>query len=58
MKLPEPRIRRLMAERDVTFLKMGKRTMREWALVKLAPTAEIQNEHLELLREAMRFASS
>jgi len=55
MKLPEARIRELIAERDASFLVMGKRTMREWMLLKLtSPTGE---SDLALLREAMEFAA-
>lgn len=58
MKLPENRIRALVEAGEAQFLKMGKRTMREWALLRLEPTAQVRDEDIRLLREAMRFTSS
>ena len=39
MKLPESRIRALVEKRQVEFLVMGKRTMREWMLLRLPQRA-------------------
>lgn len=58
MKLPESRIRALVDAGEAQFLKMGKRTMREWALLRLEPTAPVRDEVIRLLREAMKFTSS
>jgi hypothetical protein len=55
MKLPENRIRALLTEREAGFLVMGKRTMREWMLLRLDST--VRKEDLGLLREAMEFVA-
>ena len=55
MKLPEERIRSVMEQRDADFLVMGKRTMREWMLLRL--DGRITAPDLDLLREAKNFVA-
>lgn len=55
MKLPEERIRSVMEDRDAEFLVMGKKTMREWMLLRL--DGRITAPDLELLREAKNFVA-
>ncbi len=57
MKLPEPRIRQLLEQRSAEFLVMGKRTMREWLLLRLPAKGRIADEDLQLLREAKEFVA-
>lgn len=57
MKLPESRIRALIEERKAEFLVMGKRTMREWMLLRLPETGKLSSEDLKLLREAKDFVA-
>lgn len=57
MKLPESRIRALIEEGKAEFLVMGKRTMREWMLLRLPETGKLSNEDLKLLREAKDFVA-
>ena len=55
MKLPEARIRALMAHRNAEFLTMGQRTLREWMLLRVERS--VTNEDRALLREAMEFVA-
>ena len=54
LKLPTERIEELVAGGEARFLTMGKRTMREWAVV---PVPESKSE-LKLLKEAKTFVES
>jgi hypothetical protein len=54
MKLPESRIEPLLQSGDATLLRMGTRTMREWAVLPDPDSAA----SLKLLREAKAFVES
>ena len=56
LKLPEERIHALTQTRNAEFLVMGKRTMREWVLLRYAHHAECAEDGM-LLEEALRFVS-
>jgi hypothetical protein len=57
LKLPEPRIEKLVESRDASFLVMGTKTMREWALVRYQSPGEYLGD-AKLFEEAMRFVAS
>jgi hypothetical protein len=57
VKLPEARIRQLIEQMDVSFLVMGKRSMREWALIRHANHSDFAKD-LTLFRESIAFVSS
>lgn len=57
MKLPEARIAQLMESRDASFLVMGTKTMREWALLRYNKPGEFMQDR-KLFEEAMSFVAS
>ncbi|MDQ2834914.1 MAG: MmcQ/YjbR family DNA-binding protein [Acidobacteriota bacterium] len=58
LKLPKERIAALLEQRDdITPLKMGKRTMKEWVLVERAKLSAYRKD-LALFQEAMAFVGS
>ena len=54
LKLPEHRIQELIAKKKAIFLVMGKRTMKEWAVLKVATPAAARR-HLALYKESRDF---
>ena len=54
LKLPPNAIEKLLATRDAKHLTMGKRVMREWALLTLR-TRESYTDELALLKKAMDY---
>lgn len=58
MKLPESRIRALVEKRHAEFLVMGKRTMREWMLLRVPETGRFSDQGFKLLREAKEFVAA
>lgn len=57
LKLPPRTVKRLVEGRAASMLVMGKRTMKEWVVIRLKNPADAK-KHLELLREAMAFVSA
>lgn len=57
LKLPPRTVKRLIEVRAASMLVMGKRTMREWVVIRLKNPADAR-KHFELLREAMAFVSA
>ncbi len=57
LKLPQEAIAHLLATRDAQNLTMGKRVMREWALLPLR-TRDSYVDEVPLLRSAMAFVQS
>ena len=57
LKLPPDAMERTLATREAQHLVMGKRIMREWALLTL-PSRESYVDEAPLLREAMEFVRS
>ena len=56
LKLPQAKIADVLGTRDASLLVMGKRTMREWVLVRDIG-ADPEDKDLELFRDAMAFVA-
>ena len=56
LKLPQDRIQELIAEKKATFLVMGKRTMKEWAVLKVETPAAVRR-NLALYKESRDFVA-
>jgi len=54
LKLPQDRIQELIAKKKASFLVMGKRTMKEWAVLKVATPAAV-HRRLALYKESRDF---
>ena len=57
LKLPPEALAKLLATREAQLLIMGKRVMREWALLSL-PARETYTMEVPLLQAAMEFVQS
>jgi hypothetical protein len=57
LKLPQDVLAKVLATRDAQYLKMGKRVMREWALLAL-DSPERYVDEVPLLKSAMEFVRS
>lgn len=57
LKLPQEKIRALVDKKTATFLVMGKREMKEWAVIKHEAPREYKKD-LKLFKEALAFVSS
>ncbi len=57
MKLPKEKIKELVDQERATPLVMGKRVMKEWAVIKHEEPEEYQKD-LELFKEAIAFTGS
>jgi hypothetical protein len=57
MKLPEARVRGLVEKGQAEFLVMGKRTMREWMVLRVTEKGKFSQQDLKLLREAKEFVA-
>jgi hypothetical protein len=56
LKLPRERIQELMARKKAAPLVMGKRVMKEWAVLKAASPADCRKD-LPLYKEALAFVA-
>ena len=56
LKLPQERIKELIAKKKAAFLVMGKRTMKEWAVLRIA-TREACRKELALFKESRDFVA-
>ena len=56
LKLPEAKIEELIKKKRAAFLVMGKRQMKEWALLERSKPADFKQD-LPLFKEAMAFVS-
>jgi hypothetical protein len=57
IKLPKERIAELIERDDITILKMGQRTMKEWILLDHAKAADY-TEDLDLFKESIAFVAA
>ena len=57
LKLPHERIAELVERDDITVLKMGKRTMKEWILLDHAKPTDY-SEDLDLFKESIAFVAA
>lgn len=57
IKLPQEKIKGLVDKKTASFLVMGKREMKEWAIIKHKDPKEYKKD-LKLFKEAMAFVSS
>lgn len=57
LKLPEARIAQLVESRDASFLVMGKKTMREWVLLRYTGPGDYLQDG-KVFAEAMEFVAS
>ena len=57
IKLPKERIAELIERDDITILKMGQRTMKEWILIDHAKAADY-TEDLDLFKESIAFVAA
>jgi hypothetical protein len=57
LKLPGDRIRELIGKKQATFLVMGKRTMKEWAVLPIVTPAAAKKA-LPLFKESRDFVAS
>jgi len=57
LKLPKERIAQLAGREEISPLVMGKRTMKEWALLDHASPSSYKKD-LAIFKEAMAFAST
>ncbi len=57
LKLPQEKIKALVDKKAAAFLVMGKRVMKEWAVIKHEAPAEYKKE-LKLFKAALAFVSS
>jgi hypothetical protein len=57
LKLPPETVKTLLQTRTASLLVMGKRTMKEWVVIRYKNAAEAK-KHLGLFKEAMDYVSS
>jgi hypothetical protein len=57
LKLPPETVKALVAARTASLLVMGKRTMKEWVVIRYKEPADAKKD-LGLFKEAMEFVSS
>jgi hypothetical protein len=57
LKLPPATVKRLVSAKTATLLVMGKRTMKEWVVIRYRSPRE-SRKHLVLFKEAMDYVSS
>jgi len=57
LKLPPATVKRLVSAKTATLLVMGKRTMKEWVVIRYRLPRE-SRKHLALFKEAMDYVSS
>ena len=57
MKLPPETVKTLVRTRTASLLVMGKRTMKEWVVIRYQDPADAK-KHLGLFKEAMNYVSS
>ena len=57
LKLPPETVKALLKTRSASLLVMGKRTMKEWVVIRYKESADAK-KHLTLFKEAMDYVSS